>query len=308
MKTFSASARIEATPESVWTILTDAEGYPAWDSTYTRIAGRIALGETITLHHRSIKPPVLVMKVSAFEPIRRMVWTGGGMPEVAFKGERIFTLTPLGADSVEFSTFLVFSGLMAPFIISSSTNLQPQLDEFVAALKRRAEQHDSGAEQHPSTGPTTVEPTSEAPSITIVRTFAAAAAEVFAAWTDPALLRQWLAPGPCEVIEATADARPGGQYRIVVRDPTGGRHVTSGEYQEVVPATRLVKTWVYEGGGAAVDRYPTLLTVDFRATGPNSTEITLRQDRLLTLEDREGNREGWRQCLDKLQDMLAAPA
>ena len=65
-----------------------------------------------------------------------------------------------------------------------------------------------------------------------------------------------MAPGPCEVIEATADARPGGLYRIVVRDPTGGRHVTSGEYQEVVPATRLVKTWVYEGGGAAIDRYP----------------------------------------------------
>ncbi len=306
MKTFSASARIEATAERVWAILTDAEGYPAWDSTYTSVDGRIALGETITLHHRTIKPPVLAMRVSAFEPIRRMVWTGGGMPEVAFKGERIFTLTPLGADSVEFSMLLVFSGLMAPFIISSSTNLQPQLDEFTAALKRRAEQRNSGAEPHPQTDPVSVAPLSEAPSITVVRTFAAAATDVFAAWTDPALLRQWLAPGPCEVIEATFDARPGGQYRFVVRDPTGGKHVTSGEYQEVVPARRLVKTWVYEGAGAAVDRYPTLLTVDFRPTGPNSTEITLRQDQLLTVVDREGNREGWRQCFEKLQNVLTA--
>jgi uncharacterized protein YndB with AHSA1/START domain len=152
------------------------------------------------------------------------------------------------------------------------------------------------------------EPSPGTPSITIVRTFAASALDVFAAWTDPALLRRWLAPDPCEVIEASADARPGGQYRIVVLDPTGGKHVTSGEYREVVPGTRLVKTWVYEGAGAAVDRYPTLVTVDFRETGPRSTEITLRQDQLLTVEDREGNREGWRLCFNKLDAVLAAKA
>ncbi len=33
-------------------------------------------------------------------------------------------------------------------------------------------------------------------SVTIVRTFACPIDEVFAAWTDPALLRRWLAPGP----------------------------------------------------------------------------------------------------------------
>ena len=88
-------------------------------------------------------------------------------------------------------------------------------------------------------------------------------------------------------------ARLGGAYRIVVRDPMGHTHVTTGEYREIVRDRRLVKTWVYEGPFHA-DRYPTLLTVDFRATGPRSTEITLRQDQLITQEDREGNREGWR--------------
>jgi uncharacterized protein YndB with AHSA1/START domain len=144
----------------------------------------------------------------------------------------------------------------------------------------------------------------DAPTITLVRTFAAPAAEVFAAWTDPAMLRQWLAPAPCEILEASADARPGGRYRIVVVDPAGGRHVTSGEYRELVPARRLVKTWVYEGPGAPAP-YPTLLTVDFRETGPRTTEVTLRQDQLLTREDREGNREGWRLCFEKLDRLLA---
>jgi len=145
---------------------------------------------------------------------------------------------------------------------------------------------------------------SEATTVTIVRTFACPAAEVFAAWTDPALLRRWLAPDPCEVLEATADARPGGQYRIVVIDADGDRHVTSGEYRELIPGKRLVKTWVYEGKHSPAGPYPTLLTVSFRELGPRSTELTLRQDQLLTPEDRAGNIEGWRLCLDKLSALL----
>ncbi len=104
----------------------------------------------------------------------------------------------------------------------------------------------------------------------------------------------------------SADARPGGHYRIVVVDAEGNRHVTSGEYRELVPGKRLVKTWVYEGKFSAVDRYSTLLTVDFRETGPRSTELTLHQDQLLTPEDREGNTEGWRLCFDKLDALVAS--
>jgi uncharacterized protein YndB with AHSA1/START domain len=197
---------------------------------------------------------------------------------------------------------LAFSGLMAPLIITSGTDLQPELDGFAAALKRRAEQPDAAppADQSPDAAS---DAASGAPSITIVRSFAAPVGEVFAAWTDPALLQRWLAPAPCQVLEATADPRPGGSYRIVVVDPGGGRHVTHGDYREVRPGKRLVKTWVYEGQNAP-QPYPTLLTVDFRETGPRSTEITLRQDQLLTLQDRAGNLEGWRLCFEKLDTLL----
>ena len=149
------------------------------------------------------------------------------------------------------------------------------------------------------------EPAHEQPSITVVRTIPAPALAVFEAWTDPTLLQQWLAPGPCVVAEATAEARPGGRYRIVAVDPLGNRHVTTGEYRELVRGKRLVKTWVYEGPNYA-DPYPTLLTVDFRELGPTSTEITVRQDQLIAPEDRAGNREGWRLCFEKLEALLAA--
>jgi uncharacterized protein YndB with AHSA1/START domain len=148
----------------------------------------------------------------------------------------------------------------------------------------------------------------EVPSLTIVRTFAAPVSEVFAAWTDPALIREWLAPAPCTLLEVAADARVGGRYRLVVVSPAGELHVTSGEYRELVPDRRLVKTWVYEGPNFGGASYPTLLTVDFRATGPDSTEITLRQDQLLTPQDRAGNREGWRLCFQKLDALLSGSA
>ena len=149
---------------------------------------------------------------------------------------------------------------------------------------------------------------SDAPSITIVRTFAAPVDEVFAAWTDPDLILQWLAPAPCRLLEATADARVGGRYRLVVVTPNGELHVTSGEYRELVPNVRLVKTWVYEGPNFGGRPYPTLITVDFRATSPDTTEITLRQDQLIAPEDRAGNREGWRLCFLKLDALLAGTA
>src|SRR5205085_9257301 len=102
---------------------------------------------------------------------------------------------------------------------------------------------------------------------------------------------------------ASADARAGGEYRIVARDPLGTDHVTTGEYREVVPPTRLVQTWVYHGH-PQIEHYFTLLTVDFRALGEEKTELTIRQELLLTEMDREGNRMGWALCLDKLEALL----
>ena len=143
----------------------------------------------------------------------------------------------------------------------------------------------------------------EPTTLVVVRRIAAPVAEVFEAWTDPALLSRWLAPGPLVVTHASADARVGGAYRIVARDPLGTDHVTTGEYREVVPDTRLVQTWVYHGH-PLVEHYFTLLRVDFRALGPDATELTIRQELLLTEMDREGNRMGWSLCLDKLEQLV----
>jgi uncharacterized protein YndB with AHSA1/START domain len=81
--------------------------------------------------------------------------------------------------------------------------------------------------------------------------------------------------------------------------------VTTGEYREVTPPTRLVQTWVYHSH-PIIERYFTMLSVDFRETGPESTELTIRQELLLSEMDREGNRMGWGLCLDKLEVVLTS--
>jgi uncharacterized protein YndB with AHSA1/START domain len=141
-------------------------------------------------------------------------------------------------------------------------------------------------------------------SLRLQRVFAAPVADVFEAWTDPALMQRWLAPSDWEVLEASADVRPGGYYRILVAGPGGSKVLTTGEYLEVIPSKRLVQTWVAEGLDPEFDRYPTLLTVEFREAGPRSTEITLIQDRLMTAPDRARNRGGWQQCFEKLDALL----
>jgi hypothetical protein len=138
MKQFATRTTIRATADAVWRILTDAPGYPSWNSTVTKVDGRIALGEKVTVHAKVAPGRAFPVKVVAFDQPQRMVWSGG-MPFGLFKGERTFELRPTATGSVEFSMREVYSGAFAPLITRSIPDLQPAFDEFAACLKARAE-------------------------------------------------------------------------------------------------------------------------------------------------------------------------
>jgi len=138
MKSFATRSMIRATPDAIWRILTAASGYADWNTTVSRIDGRIALGERVTVHARVAPGRAFPVTVVAFDAPRRMVWRGG-MPLGLFKGERIFELKPIGDGGVEFAMREDFSGLLAPLICKSIPDLQPAFDEFAACLKARAE-------------------------------------------------------------------------------------------------------------------------------------------------------------------------
>jgi hypothetical protein len=138
MKSFASQVSIRATPEKLWSILTNAPAYPEWNPTVTRIDGRIAAGERVSLHVKINPGRAFPLKIAVFEPPTRMVWRGG-MPLGLFVGERTFALTAKPDGVVDFSMRETFTGLLAPLIGRTIPDMQPAFDEFAAALKRAAE-------------------------------------------------------------------------------------------------------------------------------------------------------------------------
>jgi hypothetical protein len=138
MKSFATSITIQARPEPVWALLTDAAGYQQWNSTVEKIDGRIAAGEKVTVHARISPGRAFPVRVTGFAAPRSMVWAGG-MPFGLFTGTRNFTLTPMADGTVRFAMTEAYSGLLAPLIVRSIPDLQPAFDTFANDLKRRAE-------------------------------------------------------------------------------------------------------------------------------------------------------------------------
>ena len=138
MKEYHATTTIEATPETIWSILTDAPNYPQWDPVVDRIKGRIAPGEKIVAFTKLSPGQAFPAKVTEFVPNKYMKWSGG-MPLGLFKGERTFTLVPQDNGTIEFTVREVFSGPLLPLIGRSIPDMTSPFEQFVAGLKQRAE-------------------------------------------------------------------------------------------------------------------------------------------------------------------------
>lgn len=141
-------------------------------------------------------------------------------------------------------------------------------------------------------------------SLSITRRIGVPAAELYRAWTDPKLMARWFAPAPLHVVEVEADPRVGGKYRIVVAEAKE-RHTTVGEYVELVPDRRIVKTWLYTGPIDYFGGELTLVTVDLNPLGEKLTELTLTHARLVSERAQRDTNEGWLLCLDSLEDTHA---
>ncbi len=139
-------ATIRATPERIWSLLTDAEAFPSWNSTVTRIQGQIAEGQKLAIEVPAAPGRVFKPRVSQMTPGRSMIWSDGMAP--MFKGVRTFTLTPGSDGSTEFAMKEEFSGLMLPMIKGSLPDFGPVFERYAEDLTRAAE--GDGASRHPS--------------------------------------------------------------------------------------------------------------------------------------------------------------
>jgi hypothetical protein len=141
MKIFEAKTTINASPDNIWNILADPGGYPDWDPAMDHIEGKLAPGETVKFFTK-LSPQAFPVKVTVFEPGRKMVLTGG-MPLGLFKSERTHTLTPSKDGQTTFHTKEIFSGLLLPIFGRNLPDLTGNFEGFAAALKRHAEKSQS---------------------------------------------------------------------------------------------------------------------------------------------------------------------
>jgi len=131
------TCHIAASPERVWALLTDAAGYPRWNSTVTSLGGTIALGEALELRVPLAPKRVFRPKVTKLEPARAMEWSDGTAP--MFKGVRTFSLEARADGTTDFTMSEVFAGVMLPMIKGSLPDFGPAFEAYAADLRREAE-------------------------------------------------------------------------------------------------------------------------------------------------------------------------
>ncbi|MEA2286579.1 MAG: hypothetical protein QOJ21_2622 [Solirubrobacteraceae bacterium] len=138
MKSYEATATIEASPEKIWAILTDSRAYPTRDSGVQADDGTIAPGNTIKVRSEASPGRAFPVKVTEFEPGHGMTWTGG-MPLGLFTGVRTFRLSPAGDGATRFDVREEYTGPLLPLVWRTMPDLGPSFQQFAAGLKARAE-------------------------------------------------------------------------------------------------------------------------------------------------------------------------
>ena len=145
--------------------------------------------------------------------------------------------------------------------------------------------------------------TEDESQITLTRTIDAHIDDVFAAWTDPALIEQWQAD------EAELDAFEGGEYRFTTfgdeEDPED--HTVSGEILRFVENEKLVMSWVHRDGEEEdAEELIFVLDVGFEAIGTEQTRITITERGLAHAdpESRIFSMEAWSAALENLAEVL----
>jgi len=138
MKEFSSVIDINATPDIIWNIITDAASFPEWEPNITRIEGDIALDKELTIHTKLSPNRAFSVKVSELIPRAKITWSMGSRFN-PLKGSRTFTLTAQNDGTTQVVTREIFSEPLFALVSRAIPDLTESFEQFSAALKSRAE-------------------------------------------------------------------------------------------------------------------------------------------------------------------------
>jgi uncharacterized protein YndB with AHSA1/START domain len=138
----------------------------------------------------------------------------------------------------------------------------------------------------------------------LTRRFDAPRERVWDAWTNEDVLREWWAAMETwETAGAEVDLRPGGRYRLSMRNTDDGHvHTVVGEYTEIKKPERLAFTWGWEGeqGPETAGSEDTHVVVEFAEDG-DGTEVTLTHTGFANDDIKAQHEHGWNGCMDNLE-------
>lgn len=129
---------INATPEKVWSILTDFEDYPNWNPFVAWLKGEVKVGNTIevSLPGMKFKPKVLT-----FDKPNEFRWLGSLLMKGIFDGEHIFKIEKDQNGTVVFHHGEKFGGILVPvFSKMLDTKIKRGFEALNEKLKQKCEE------------------------------------------------------------------------------------------------------------------------------------------------------------------------
>lgn len=124
---------------------------------------------------------------------------------------------------------------------------------------------------------------------------------LFALWVEPEQITRWWAPDGYTAVVDRLEVRPGGRWRIILRDLTGAKLAVGGVFHAVEPSRRLAFSWAWEEGEGKRGG-KTEVTVSFEPA-PGGTRLVLSHQNFNSEDARERHLTGWSAGLERLMKL-----
>ncbi len=141
-------------------------------------------------------------------------------------------------------------------------------------------------------------------TVVVKRSFDAAPARVFRAWSDPAEMAQWHSPGDAtwKVQTLDHDFRIGGRRRMSF-GPPGETYFEDCRYEDIIADRRLCYAMTIARGDIRITT--SMVTIEINPKAGGTEMIVTDQIAILDGGDTAKDRErGWGETLDKLPAVL----
>ena len=142
MRELRTQIEIQASPESVWGILTDFARFAEWNP-LMNLEGPVSEGAKLRLRLGSPGKKVMELRptVTRVIPNRELRWLGRLVLPGIFDGEHIFQIEPGTDGKVRFVHRENFSGILVPFFWKRlDSEVRKGFEDMNEALKARAEE------------------------------------------------------------------------------------------------------------------------------------------------------------------------